>query len=76
MNYQFPSLITADADAGLNLAGQIAEELCARMNRASAKVERPGGTNYLLPVTVPKEVISSILFCAISGANDGWTHSA
>jgi len=33
----------------------------------------PGGTNFLLAAPVPIEVISSVLFYAISAANDGWS---
>ena len=29
--------------------------------------------NYLLPVSVPKEITASILFYAIAAANRGWT---
>jgi hypothetical protein len=35
-------------------------------------VARPGGMNYLLPASVPKEITSAILFYAIAAANNGW----
>ena len=73
MNNERPSLITPDAHAGLNLAGQLAERLHTQLQAANDRVERPGGTNYLLPPPVPKEIIASILFYAISTANQGWT---
>jgi hypothetical protein len=73
MNNERLSLITPDAHTGLNLAGELAERLRTQLQAANDRVERPGGTNYLLPPPVPKEIIASILFYAISTANQGWT---
>ena len=73
MNNERLSLITPDAHTGLNLAGELAERLHTQLQAANDRVERPGGTNYLLPPRVPKEIIASILFYAISIANQGWT---
>jgi hypothetical protein len=58
MNNSFPSLITSDAKAGLELAGNLADQLQT--------------VNYLLPAPVPKEITASILFFAIAAANQGW----
>ncbi len=76
MKDELPSLITADAQAGLTLARQLADRLLAQIEQANAYVERPGGMNYLLPSPVPKEIIASILFYAIAAANRGWTSKA
>ena len=73
MNNERLSLITSDAHAGLNLAGELAERLHTQLQEANNRVERPGGTNYLLPPPVPKEIIVCILFYAISTAKQGWT---
>jgi hypothetical protein len=72
MNDSFPSLITSDAKAGLELAGNLADQLQAVIEQGSSKVERPGGMNYLVPAPVPKEITASILFFAIATANHGW----
>jgi hypothetical protein len=72
MNNTFPSLITSDAKTGLALAGSLADQLQSQIDEASSKVERPGGTNYLLSAPVPKEITASILFYAIAAANQGW----
>ena len=72
MNDSFPSLITADANAGLELAGNLADQLQAVIEQGGSKVELPGGMNYLLPAPVPKEITASILFFAIAAANQGW----
>jgi hypothetical protein len=72
MNNSFSSLITSDAQAGLALAGSLADQLQSQIDQGSSKVERPGGMNYLLPSPVPKEIIASILFYAITAANQGW----
>jgi len=72
MKDQLPSLITTDAQAGLRLAGRLADSLVAQIEEANAQVERPGGMNYLLPAGAPKEIIASILFYAIAAANRGW----
>lgn len=72
MKNQLPSLITADAQSGLALANQLSAELHAQLDLANAKVERPGGMNFLLPPTVPREITTSILFYTIAAANSGW----
>ncbi|MCI0747174.1 MAG: hypothetical protein L0Y58_17360 [Verrucomicrobia subdivision 3 bacterium] len=76
MKSDFPSLITSNTQAGLTLAGQLADSLQAQIKQANAHVERPGGMNYLLPAPVPKEIIAGILFYAIATANRGWTSKA
>ena len=72
MNNSFPSLITSDAKAGLELAGNLADQLQTVIEQGSSKVELPGGMNYLLPAPVPKEITASFLFFAIAAANQGW----
>ena len=76
MKNEFPSLITPDPQAGLTLARQLADSLHDQIEQAKAHVERPGGTNYLLPAAVPKKITASILFYAIAAANHGWTSKA
>jgi hypothetical protein len=76
MKVELPSLITPDTQAGLTLAGQLADCLHTQIKQANADVGRPGGMNYLAPPPVPKEIIVSILFYAISIANRGWTSQA
>ncbi|HXI69978.1 MAG TPA: hypothetical protein VNN22_06425 [Verrucomicrobiae bacterium] len=76
MKNRFPSLITANAQAGLVLASQLAEELRGQLQQAGCQVERPGGMNYLQPAPVPREVIGGILFYAIASANGDWTGEA
>lgn len=73
MKVELPSLITTDSQTGLTLAAQLADRLHTQMEQANAHLERPGGMNYLLPSTVPKEITASILFYAIAVANGGWT---
>jgi len=73
MKTEFPSLLTPDSQAGLSLAGQLAASLHAQIEQAHAQVERPGGMNYLLPASVPTEIIAGILFYAIAAANHGWS---
>ena len=73
---RFPTLITPDAQSGLKLAGELAEELDNQMDRARSKLERPGGMNFLLPPRVPPEIIGGILFYAIAAANHGWSNNA
>ena len=73
MKNQFPSLITADTQAGLVLAHNLATQLHVQMDAASDKVPRPGGMNYRLPASAPKEITAGILFYAIAAANQGWT---
>jgi hypothetical protein len=75
MNDQLSSLNTADASAGLKLAVDLAEKLHLQIQSANKDIERPGGTNYLLPAPVPKEVIAAVLFYAIAAANKGWIQS-
>jgi len=72
MSPELPSLITANATDGLKLAGDLTERLHAQLQSANNCVERPGGMNYLLPASVPKEITSAILFYAITAANRGW----
>jgi hypothetical protein len=72
MTTELPSLITSDAQAGLALAEQLTDRLHAQIERASARVPRPGGMNYLLPPSIPKEITAGILFYAIAAANQGW----
>lgn len=76
MKNELPSLNTPDPQAGLALAGQLAVKLQTQIEQASARGEHPGGTNYLLPAAVPKEIVASILFYAIAAANRGWTSKA
>jgi len=73
MNNERLSIITPDAHAGLNLAGELAERLHTQLQAANDRVERPCGTNYLLSAPVPKEIIVGVMFFAISIANQGWT---
>lgn len=73
---RFPTLITTDAQSGLELACELAEELNDQMDRARSEVERPGGMNFLLPARVPLEIIGGILFYAIAAANHGWSNNA
>jgi hypothetical protein len=72
---EFPSLITSDPKTGMALAAQLASQLQAQFEQANALTDRPGGTNYALPSQVPKEVIGSVLFYAISAANHGWSQT-
>jgi hypothetical protein len=76
MKTKLPSLITSDTEAGLTLASQLAEQLQAHHEKARNAATRPGGMNYLLPPNIPVEVVSSILFCAIAAANNGWANAA
>jgi hypothetical protein len=76
MKTQFPSLITSTADAGLSLACQLAEQLRAHQDASHNSAARPGGMNYLLPPSVPADVVSGILFYAIAAANNGWADAA
>ena len=72
MKNELSSLVTPDAQTGLVLAGKLAAELHAQIHEANAKIERPGGTNYLMPPTFPREATASILFYTIAAANRGW----
>jgi len=76
MKVEVSSLITSDAQAGLTLAGQLADCLHAQIEQGNAKADRPGGMNYLLSAPVPKEFTAGILFYAIAVANRGWTSKA
>lgn len=76
MKTQFPSLVTSDAETGLALACQLAEQLQAHHGQAHNPAARPGGMNYLLPPNIPVEFVSSILFYAIAAANRGWAKPA
>jgi hypothetical protein len=76
MRIEVSSLVMSDACAGLTLAAQLADCLHTQIEQGNATVERPGGTNYLLPQPVPKETIAAILFYAIAVANGGWTNKA
>jgi hypothetical protein len=44
--------------------------------QARKSVASPGGMNYLLPPNIPVEFVSSILFYAITAANNGWANAA
>jgi hypothetical protein len=72
MQNKFPSLITSNADAGLVLAGQLADQLQAQIEKAGANLECPGGMSYLRPAPVPREITISVLFYTIAAANGGW----
>ena len=72
MQNKFSSLITPDVQAGMALAGELAAQLHAQIEKAGTQVELPGGMNYLLSAPVPKEMIASILFHTIAAANHGW----
>jgi hypothetical protein len=76
MKTQLPSLITSDAEAGLTLACKLAEQLQAHHEETRNTIERPGGMNYLLPQDVSVDVVSSILFYAITAVNNGWSNTA
>jgi hypothetical protein len=71
--YEFPSLVTPTAGAGLDLAEQLADRLRTELQpTAKDGDDHPGGTSYLVPAPVPREIIASILFYAIAAANHGW----
>jgi hypothetical protein len=72
MKTPLASLITRDAETGLTLACQLAKQLQAHHEQARNSAARPGGMNYLLPPNTSVEVVSSILFYAITVANNGW----
>lgn len=72
MNTELPSLITPNPLSGMVLAGELSEKLHHQLEQATARVEHPGGMNYLAAAPVPKEIISSVLFYAIAAANGGW----
>ncbi|HXC34573.1 MAG TPA: hypothetical protein VNV43_01780 [Candidatus Acidoferrales bacterium] len=74
MKTQFPSLVTSNAEIGMALACQLAEQLQSHHEEARNTVARPGGMNYLLPPNIPVEYVSSILFYAIAAANSGWAN--
>jgi hypothetical protein len=72
MKTLLPSLITSTPESGLVLACQLAEQLQAHYEQARNSAARPGGMNYLLPPNISTEVVSSILFYAITATNNGW----
>jgi len=76
MKNELPSLITPDTQAGLALAGQLADRLHAQIEPIDVKAKWLGDMNYLPPSSVPKEIIAGILFYAIAAANQGWTSKA
>jgi hypothetical protein len=69
---ELSSLITENAAAGLALAGQIADQIAAQLEKVDDEAERPGGTTFLLPSSVPRNVIASVVFHTIATANLGW----
>jgi hypothetical protein len=73
MTTKLLSLVTIDAEAGMILACKLAEQLQSHLKQARNSAPRPGGMNYLLPPNIPTEVVSGILFYAITAANNGWT---
>jgi hypothetical protein len=74
MKTQFPSLVTSNAETGMALVCQLAEQLQSHREQTRNMVTRPGGMNYLLPPNIPVEYVSSILFYAIAAANSGWAN--
>ncbi len=72
MTTELPSLITSDANSGLDLAGQLADRMLEQIDKADENVPRPGGMHFLLPPRVPKEIVVGVLFYAIAAANRGW----
>lgn len=73
MPNELPSLITSDVQAGLALAGKLADQLHSVVEKADEQIPHPGGMNYLMPVAIPKEATAAILFYAIAAANHGWS---
>jgi hypothetical protein len=74
MKNEFPSLITANIQAGLALAGQLEDSLQSQIEQTDVKAKWLGDMNYLPPSSVPKEIIASILFYAIAAANQYLIH--
>jgi hypothetical protein len=72
MKTELSSLITPDRQAGLTLAGQLADSLHAQIEQNNPNEEWLGGMNYLPAKPVPKEIVAAILFYAIVVANQGW----
>jgi len=72
MKTQLPSLITSDAQAGMALACELAEQMQTHHEQAARLVERPGGMNYLIAPKMSVEAVSCVLFYAIAAANNGW----
>ena len=66
------SLKTTDAASGMTLAMDLARELSSRTTLGQQVTSKPGGTNYGEPAPIPLALIASILFTAVSIANDGW----
>jgi hypothetical protein len=58
----------------MTLACQLAEQWQAHHEQARNSAARPGGMNYLLPPNISMEVVTSILFYAITAANNGWAN--
>ena len=58
------------------LACQLAEQLQAHHELARNSATRPGGMKYLLPPNISMEIVTSILFYAITAANNGWANPA
>ena len=75
MKTQLPSLITSDAQAGMALACELAEQLQTHHEQAAKSAERPGGMNYLIAPKMSVEAVSCVLFYAIAAANNGWAHA-
>lgn len=76
MQNELPSLITADAQAGLALPGRLADQLHVQVEQAEAKIEEPDGMNYIMRAEIPKEATAAVLFYAIAAANRGWPAKA
>ena len=76
MQTELPSLITPDAQTGLALAGKLADQLHAQIDQANARIEPPGGMNFLVPPAFPRQATAAILFYAIAAANRGWAAKA
>jgi hypothetical protein len=72
MQTELPSLISSDPQTGLARAGKLADQLYAQIDEANKRIERPGGTTYLMPPSMPKEATTSLLFYTIAAANRGW----
>ena len=70
---QYHSLKTADLADGVALSATLAKEITRNISIGLPSIPKPGGTNYASPASIPQELIASILFVAISAANDGWS---
>jgi hypothetical protein len=69
---ELPSLITPNAADGLNLAARIAAQILDQLDESIDMAEMPGGTHLLLPPTMPRELVTSVVFYTIAAANRGW----